>query len=155
MREWSIWEHNHGTLESIVHVQAVSLDFDLQASASARIGGLTQNSNFSENSTEDNPRSILKKRNREPESGVSFKKKKVATEEKNHVVEKTVATVEELHSILHDDKTVFIKNLPYSMDETMIAETFGKAGTVTHVRMKHDRGGLTKGWAHVVFSSHV
>lgn len=57
------------------------------------------------------------------------------------------------HDSTKDDRTVFLSNLAYSIDEDTIKEKFSEVGEITEVRLVKDYRGRSKGFCYVVFSS--
>jgi RNA recognition motif-containing protein len=59
------------------------------------------------------------------------------------------------HDSAKDNRTVFVSNLNYSVDDTTIKEVFSSLGTITDLRLVKDFKGRSKGFCFVEFSSPV
>lgn len=59
------------------------------------------------------------------------------------------------HDSSKDNRTVFVSNLDYSVDEATLREVFSSVGTLTDLRLVKDFKGRSKGYCYVEFSSHV
>lgn len=59
------------------------------------------------------------------------------------------------HDTTKDNRTVFVSNLDYSVDDGTIKEVFSSMGTVTDLRVVKDFKGRSKGYCYVEYSSPV
>jgi RNA recognition motif-containing protein len=59
------------------------------------------------------------------------------------------------HDSTKDNRTVFVSNLNYSVDDTTLKEVFSSMGTITDLRLVKDFKGRSKGFCFVEFSSPV
>jgi hypothetical protein len=50
-------------------------------------------------------------------------------------------------------KTIFVKNIAWSVDEDIISEFFKDVGEITDVRLAKDENGRSKGYGHIEFVS--
>ena len=68
-------------------------------------------------------------------------------------VEKPVERV--VHDPSKDNRTVFVSNLAFTTDAEKLKSFFASVGVISELRLVRDFKGRSKGYAYVVFDSHV
>lgn len=60
-----------------------------------------------------------------------------------------------VHQSSKDHRTVFVSNLDFSTDETLIRDVFASCGKITDLRLVRDYKGRSKGYCYVEFEKSV
>ncbi|XP_023214652.1 nucleolin 1-like, partial [Centruroides sculpturatus] len=86
------------------------------------------------------------KQEEEVEMEPERKRQKLETEQKLHG-----ETVH--HDPKKDERTIFLSNLSYDIDEEQIREVFSKMGDITDLRLVRDYKGRSKGYCYLEFAT--